>query len=152
MVTYTLTWEVYGAEGHRQGESFNPSTDYDFSCEYDGIRRIVTNNSDRTGTNEYSQVRITRNTYIECIDEFEGQLWDGIFENYRVGKRVLTGVEETKYFEKNGRYYKQSYYQKLPSEDWIESAPHRIRKEVYMNVLKYAYAEDLWDEGDSDED
>ena len=37
------------------------------------------------GTNEYSIVRITRNTAEECLQELEGQLSDGIFENSRVG-------------------------------------------------------------------
>ncbi len=82
-------------------------------------------------------VRITRNTYIECINEFEAQLWDGIFENSRVGKRIMTEIEETKYYEKNGRYYKKSYYQTPPSDNWIESSAHRISKEAYMKVTAF---------------
>lgn len=137
MVTYTLTWEVYGYEGHRQRESFNKSYEYDFSCKQDGIRNIAVSNSDVTGTNEYSIVRITRNTYFECINEFEAQLWDGIFENSRVGKRIMTEIEETKYYEKNGRYYKKSYYQTPSSDNWIESSAHRISKESYMKVTVF---------------
>lgn len=35
----TRTWKVYGAEGHRQRESFSKSTKYDFS--ENGETRIV---------------------------------------------------------------------------------------------------------------
>ena len=52
------------------------------------IRIIEVENSDRTHTNEYSIVRITRNTEAECIAEFWGQLTDGIFENSRTGRIV----------------------------------------------------------------
>ena len=81
----TRTWKVYGAEGHRQRESFSESYKYDFS--EDGKTRIIeVENSDKTGTNEYSIVRITRDTYEECEKEFLGQLSDGIFEDSRTGK------------------------------------------------------------------
>ena len=80
----TRTWKVYGAEGHRQRESFNKSYKYDFSKEND-VRIIEVENSDKTGTNDYSVVKITRNTSEECQDELDGQISDGIFENSRVG-------------------------------------------------------------------
>lgn len=80
----TRAWKVYGAEGHRQRESFSKSTKYDFS--ENGETRIVeVINSDQTGTNEYSIIRITRDTAEECEEEFDGQLSDGVFENSRVG-------------------------------------------------------------------
>ena len=87
MKTVTRTWKVYGANGHRQAESFNASTCYDWS---DGgsIRIVSTQNADVTGTNEYSIVRITRNTAEECQRELDGQISDGIFENYNVGEVV----------------------------------------------------------------
>ena len=81
----TKSYKVYGVDGHRQRESFNDSYKYDFS-EDDEIRIIEVENSDRTGTNDYSIVHITRNTIEECEEEFSGQLSDGIFENSRVGK------------------------------------------------------------------
>lgn len=81
----TKSWKVYGTEGHRQGESFNKSYVYNFSDEHDGTRIIEVENSDKTGTNEYTIVRITRDTEMDCIDEFKGQLSDGIFENHRTG-------------------------------------------------------------------
>ena len=87
MKTVTRTWRVYGVNGHRQAESFNASTCYDWS---DGgsVRIVSTQNADVTGTNEYSIVRITRNTAEECQRELDGQISDGIFENYNVGEVV----------------------------------------------------------------
>ena len=83
----TRSWKVYGVDGHRQKESFNNSATFDFS-EGDKIRKIEVENADRTGTNEYSIIRITRNTADECLAELEGQLSDGIFENSKTGDIV----------------------------------------------------------------
>lgn len=77
-------WKIYGAEGHRQRESFNKSCKYDFS-NGDDVRIIEVENSDKTGTNDYSLVKITRNTAEECQKELDGQISDGIFENSRIG-------------------------------------------------------------------
>lgn len=79
------TWRVFGANGHRQRESFEPSYKYDWT-DGENIREIEVDNSDKTGTNEYSIIRITRNTAEECEAELEGQLSDGIFESARYGK------------------------------------------------------------------
>lgn len=84
----TRVWKVFGTEGHRQRESFCPSYKNDFSNERDGIRIIEVENSDKTGTNEYTIVRITRETADLCAEELEGQISDGIFENSRVGEVV----------------------------------------------------------------
>lgn len=81
----TRAWKVYGGIGHRQKESFNPSYVYDFS-RGDKTRIIAVHNSDKTGTNEYSVVIITRDTAEECERELKGQISDGIFENSRVSK------------------------------------------------------------------
>ena len=81
----TRAWRVYGAEGHRQRESFSPSYQYDFSTKGKNARIIEVLNSDRTGTNDYSVLKITRNTKQECYEELKGQLSDGIFENSRTG-------------------------------------------------------------------
>ena len=88
----TKTWKIYGVDGHRQRESFNKSYKYDFSEDAD-VRIIEVENADRTGTNEYSIIRITRNTPEECEEELNGQLSDGIFENSRVGKVIETENE-----------------------------------------------------------
>ena len=81
----TRTWKVYGADGHRQRESFAPSYINEFTRNGERIVLEV-ENSDKTGTNEYSVVRITRNTAEECEQELWGQISDGVFENSRVGK------------------------------------------------------------------
>ena len=82
----TRTWKVYGRSGHRQGESFEPSVRYDFSDDHDGVRIIEVLNSDKTGTNDYAIISITRNTSAECAREFDGQISDGVFENYNIGR------------------------------------------------------------------
>ena len=86
-------WKIYGAEGHRQRISFDPSFHYDFSDEYDGTRILDCLCSDVTGTNEYVVLAITRDTARACNEECSGQITDGIFENARVGL-----VEETQEF------------------------------------------------------
>ena len=81
----TRTYKVYGENGHRQRESFCDSYKHDFSD--NGKTRIIeVFNSDKTGTNEYSVIRITCDTLFEVESELEGQLSDGIFESSRVGK------------------------------------------------------------------
>ena len=80
----TKSWKVYGFLGHRQRESFNKSYKWDFS-EDDNVRIIEVENSDKTGTNDYTIVRITRNTDEECEAELNVQISDGIFENSNVG-------------------------------------------------------------------
>jgi hypothetical protein len=83
----TRAWKVYGIDGHRQRESFSKSYKYDWSS--DCVTRILeVENSDKTGTNDYSIVRITRDTADECEKELYGQIDDGIFENSRVGKII----------------------------------------------------------------
>ncbi len=84
----TKAWRVYGANGHRQRESFNKSERYNWSSGAGkGFTRIIeVENSDKTGTNDYSIIRITRDTAEECEKEFIGQLSDGVFENSKVGR------------------------------------------------------------------
>lgn len=84
----TMAWKVFGRVGHRQRESFFPSRRYDWTTEQDGVRVVEIENSDKTGTNLYSIVRITRDTEKACIAELEGQLSDGIFENSGIGRVV----------------------------------------------------------------
>ena len=78
-------WRVYGREGHRQRESFHNSFVWNFSNEEAGTRILIVRNADITGTNEYTEVEIWRDTEELCEDEFWGQLSDGIFENSNVG-------------------------------------------------------------------
>ena len=80
----TRSWKVYGAEGHRQRESFGQSRRFDFS-EGGDIKIIEVDNSDKTGTNDFSIIRISRNTADECEQTLMSQISDGVFENSRVG-------------------------------------------------------------------
>lgn len=61
----TKSWKIYGIfDGktrHHQRESFNDSYKYDFS-KNDDVRVIEVLNSDKTGTNDYTILKITRNT------------------------------------------------------------------------------------------
>ena len=85
---FKKTWKVYGAEGHRQRESFFESYTHDFSDDKVGTRIITVENSDVTGTDMYSLISIIRNTEAECDEELDGQISDGIFENSIVGAAV----------------------------------------------------------------
>ena len=84
-MTTTRAWRVYGSDGHRQRESFNDSYTWDFS-KGEETRIIEVQNADITGTNEFSIIKITRNTAEECQAELDGQISDGIFENSKVGR------------------------------------------------------------------
>ena len=90
----TMRFRVYGAEGHRQRESFCPSYKHDFSTPEDGVRILEVNNSDKTGTNQYTEVIITRPSYEECVAELDGQVSDGIFENSRTGTVMIADMAE----------------------------------------------------------
>lgn len=83
---YTITFRVYGMDGHRQRASFGESEFWDFSNDTDGIRKIDILREDETRTNDYVYVRITRKTEDLVNKELQGQLSDGIFENCRYGK------------------------------------------------------------------
>ena len=82
----TKAFKVFGIPGHRQRVSFEPSAVYNWSDSEIGTRIVELECSDKTGTNEYVIVRITRDSADECYHEFYGQLSDGIFENSRVGE------------------------------------------------------------------
>lgn len=81
---YTRAWRIHGAAGHRQKASFWKSVKWDFS-EGENVRILDIENCDKTGTNDYTVIRITRNTPAECVEELYGQLSDGYFENVRIG-------------------------------------------------------------------
>lgn len=77
-------YKVYGERGHRQRESFRPSYWYDFSNDTEN-RIIEIFNSDLTGTNQYTVIRVFMDTHSQCISEIHGQITDGVFENSAVG-------------------------------------------------------------------
>lgn len=78
----TRTWKVYGKEGHRQRESFRKSETF---TTWNGSE-VEVKNSDKTGTNDYTVIRITAESAETCFDELIAQIDDGIFENSRVGR------------------------------------------------------------------
>ena len=82
MKGFRKEYKVYGADGHRQRESFADS----FSFKTLNGAFIMIRNSDMTGTHEYSQVIVLSKNEKSCDEEFEAQLTDGIFENSRTGK------------------------------------------------------------------
>lgn len=86
--TITITWKVYGVDG-RQKETLRPSSYDNMDTEDNPYRRPVQLeilNADKTGTSEYAVVKVTAPTEKECIEEMQGQLSDGAFENYKVGR------------------------------------------------------------------
>ncbi len=84
----TRTWKIYGAEGHRQRESFRKSDSF---RDNNGVEYEVLN-SDKTGTNEYAVVKITAENAEACYDALLGQISDGIFENSKVGRIEEVGA------------------------------------------------------------
>ena len=100
---FTKNYIVYGLDGHRQRESFFPSSFHDFSRE--GKTRIITVfNRDETGTNDFTILRIVRDTEMECDTEFYGQLFDGVFENSNVGEfKEITDEELLKILMNKGK-------------------------------------------------
>lgn len=88
-----LTALVYGKDGHRQRESFNDSHIYNFSDDQDGTRIIEVQNADKTGTNDYTKLIITRDSIADCHDELDGQILDGIFENSATGRIEIVSEE-----------------------------------------------------------
>lgn len=83
----TRQWKVYGQDGHRQALSFWESNKFDFSKE-NKTRIVELECADKTGTNDFAVIRITRDDYEGCEDELWGQISDGFFENCRVGDIV----------------------------------------------------------------
>ena len=78
----TRTFKIYGKDGHRQRESFRAS---DIFTTWGG-NKVEILNSDKTGTNEYSIIRITAESEKACFEELNAQLSDGVFENSKVGR------------------------------------------------------------------
>ena len=90
IIGYRKVYHVYGEYGHRQRESFCES--YELLNEYNNSI-ICVNNSDITGTNDYSEIVIIAKSEKECDEILDVQLTDGIFENSRTGKVISIRTE-----------------------------------------------------------
>lgn len=77
----SMIFVVFGADGHRQRESFNSYRSFETE-----LAAVEIFNSDRTGSNMYSLMEITAEDFEACREEFNGQLSDGVFENSRTGE------------------------------------------------------------------
>ena len=86
-------FHVYGVYGHRQRESFYDS--YELLNEYNNTM-ICVNNSDMTGTNDYTEIVIIAKSEKECDKILDVQLTDGIFENSRTGKVIAIRTESVR--------------------------------------------------------
>ena len=85
-------FRIYGADGHRQRESFAPSMQF---TDWNGVVFEV-RNSDITGTNDYTELVVEAETNEAIINGLGGQIDDGIFENSRTGKiiEIVDGCEK----------------------------------------------------------
>ena len=57
---------------------------------------ICVNNSDMTGTNDYTEIVIIAKSEKECDEILDVQLTDGIFENSRTGKVITIRTESVR--------------------------------------------------------
>jgi len=131
-----ISWKVYGLKNQDQKESYNESEYYDFSDDSDGTRILEVENYDKTGTHEYVIVRITRDSECQCYGELDGQITDGIFENYDVGEVELINAQFT-----------TEYYHFFKDDDFVESVKFPDSKSAlsYMKKMKYDY---IFDDND----
>ena len=93
MQGFKKEWKVYGADVHRQRESFADS----FAFNTTNGAFIMIWNYDMTGTHEYTKVIILAKNEKLCNEEFEVQLTDGVFENSKTGKIEVTKAITTIY-------------------------------------------------------
>lgn len=137
----SVNFKVYGLPKHSQRESFAPSERHDFSTS-DNVRILETFNSDRTGTNDYNIIRITRETREECFAELEGQLSDGLYENSEWGGyQVIDDADlmEIVGEEEVGTLYRVSVLD-AANGIWSDSVEDitPMRAETEENAIEYA--------------
>lgn len=137
----SVNFKVYGIPKHRQRESFYPSERQDLSTA-DNVRILETFNSDRTGTNDYNILRITRETREECFDELEGQLSDGLYENSEWGGYQViddTNLMDIVGEEEVGTLFRVSVWDdehRMWSDSVEDITP--MRAETEENAIEYA--------------
>lgn len=137
----SVNFKVYGLPKHNQRESFAPSERHDFSTA-DNVRILETFNSDKTGTNDYNILRITRETREECFDELEGQLSDGLYENSEWGGYQViddTDLMDIVGEEEVGTLFRVSVWDdehRMWSDSVEDITP--MRAETEENAIEYA--------------
>lgn len=137
----SVNFKVYGLPKHSQRESFAPSERHDFSTA-DNVRVLDIFNSDRTGTNDYNILRITRETREECFDEFECQLSDGLYENSNWGGYQViddTDLMDIVGEEEVGTLFRVSVWD-ADHRMWSDSVEDitPMRAETEENAIEYA--------------
>lgn len=137
----SVNFKVYGIPKHSQRESFAPSERHDFSTA-DNVRILETFNSDRTGTNDYNIIRITRDTREECFVEFRWQLSDGLYENSELGGYHV--IDDSKLMdivgeEEVGTLFRVSVWD-AANRMWSDSVEDitPMRAETEENAIEYA--------------
>lgn len=85
-------YKIFGAEGHRQKQSFNASRQF---VTFSGIKTTVLN-ADYTGTNEYSVLIVEAADEFACDEAMNGQFSDGLFENSKTGKVEAIDFEDVR--------------------------------------------------------
>ena len=134
LMTAHRRYRVYGEEGHRQAVSFGQSS-------YCATRSfaMVALCSDVTGTNEYVDVDVYAPDIFACDETIEGQVWDGLFENSRVGRYVDLDSSDSPDMEQGAAKYRLEEY--LRSYDMVQNyardphAPFEICKLANGNIL-----------------
>lgn len=96
--------KVFGANGHRQRESFNESHRF---VDWRGAT-ITTYNSNITGTNDYTLLTVEAPNDNICKQTIDGQISDGIFENCRIGEvQAITEAEFLQLWQKQKLYIEE---------------------------------------------
>ena len=129
------TYRVFGEDGHRQRVSFAPSG-FCATRSFAMAERCA----DVTGTNEYVDVAVYGPDIFACDGTIEGQVWDGLFENSRVGYYIDLGSKDSPDLTRGAAKYRLEQY--LRSYDMIENyagdgkrAPFVVRRFADWKIL-----------------
>lgn len=126
-------WKVFGQEGHRQRTSFESSNVYE---DLRACTRVELYNSDRTGTHQYSIVKIFAINKDECFNTLIAHISDGIFENSKVGKIQEISEEDFKNI--------------IGSVDYIKTGYERVRiGDKYYCSTRLGETSDFYEDGGS---
>lgn len=131
-------FRVYGAEGHRQRESFYRSYVSDISRP-NSPRSIEVRNSDKTGTNDFSILQIVGESDIDCYIELQLQLSTGAFECSKVGDvyEILADGLAVKMGATDRGFLPVGTPKSLPAPTPSKlKKPHKREQKKYVSVLR----------------